>query len=180
MAIIQRKLYLTGAHLQGKTIRLAGVQFVDGVVTLQASEDDIEGLSRYLGKSYQAVCYERLDDGELSFYSGERQGPVSDVDIQVPPQGGSSDDKTGEGEGPSGSSSRDERISAHGDGPGRPEDKRIEEALEMLDPDADDHWTDSQLPRVDALAELIPGLQVSRADIERIAPDFRRPEKDES
>jgi hypothetical protein len=50
----------------------------------------------------------------------------------------------------------------------------IRAALDMLVGDDDKHWTAAGLPAVDAVAELV-GKPVTRAAIEAVAPDMKRP-----
>lgn len=50
----------------------------------------------------------------------------------------------------------------------------ITAALELLDGSEDKHWTSAGLPAVEAVAELA-GKSVTRAAIEAIAPDLKRP-----
>lgn len=50
----------------------------------------------------------------------------------------------------------------------------INAAIALLDGANDDHWTAAGLPAVDAVAE-IAGKPVTRAAIEAVAPDLKRP-----
>lgn len=54
----------------------------------------------------------------------------------------------------------------------------ISEALELLEPLNDEHWTTDGLPRVDIVADLIGDDKLKRADIMKAAPDFVRPVSD--
>jgi hypothetical protein len=49
----------------------------------------------------------------------------------------------------------------------------LKQALKLLDPQNDEHWTAGGLPRVEALEQLT-GTQLSRADVEAAAPDLKR------
>lgn len=53
MAEITKTLVLAG-HYAGATVVLAGYGFKDGRMKLTGPEKDIDGVSRYLGKCYQA------------------------------------------------------------------------------------------------------------------------------
>lgn len=46
-------------------------------------------------------------------------------------------------------------------------------ALSQLDTTNDEHWTDAGLPLVDVVSELA-GINLSRADITEVAPEFTR------
>lgn len=51
----------------------------------------------------------------------------------------------------------------------------LTEALDLLDNDNDDHWTQKGLPDVKAVEAIMgEGADVSRADIEEAAPDLKR------
>lgn len=51
--------------------------------------------------------------------------------------------------------------------------RTITEALDMLDPAIDAHWTKAGLPNLNAVKELC-GFPVSRADAESYSPDLTR------
>jgi hypothetical protein len=49
-------------------------------------------------------------------------------------------------------------------------------AIELLEPENNDHWTSAGLPAVEAV-QSIAGKTVTRAQIEAAAPDAKRPEQ---
>lgn len=53
-------------------------------------------------------------------------------------------------------------------------DDLIVAAIEELDPYNDDHWTAKGAPQVDAVSDILEA-KVTRADINRAAPDKSRP-----
>lgn len=50
----------------------------------------------------------------------------------------------------------------------------IIDALALLDPARDEHWTTDGLPRVDVLSELLGGEKVTRQLVTEAAPEFTR------
>ena len=64
----------------------------------------------------------------------------------------------------------------NGGGEPKPEDAKIEtvaDALQALDPSKDDHWTSRGVPSIEAMVKLL-GRNVTRAEIEEVAPDYTR------
>jgi hypothetical protein len=53
--------------------------------------------------------------------------------------------------------------------------EQIAEALELLDPTDDNHWTAAGLPSMDAVADALGVGGFSRADVEAANPGFKRP-----
>lgn len=51
----------------------------------------------------------------------------------------------------------------------------LEEAIEKLDPDNDEHWTQQGLPKLEPLVEML-GKPVTRKEVEQVAPDANRDE----
>jgi len=54
-------------------------------------------------------------------------------------------------------------------------DGAILEALKKLDPDNDEHWTNTGKPAMEAVNALLPAA-ITRARLDEVAPDFSRPE----
>lgn len=64
----------------------------------------------------------------------------------------------------------------NGGGEQQPEGAKIEtvaDALQALDPSTDEHWTSRGVPSIEAMTKLL-GRQVTRAEIEEVAPDYTR------
>jgi hypothetical protein len=49
----------------------------------------------------------------------------------------------------------------------------LKQALKTLDPSNDEHWTTGGLPRMEVLEALV-GKELTRADVEEVAPDLKR------
>lgn len=50
----------------------------------------------------------------------------------------------------------------------------LAEAIGLLDPEVDDHWTSNNLPALDVLSDLMGGMKVGRADVEDVASGYTR------
>jgi len=55
--------------------------------------------------------------------------------------------------------------------------EQIADAIHALDPRNDDHWTQSGLPRVDAIEELLDDPSITRGEINEAAPGYERPRR---
>ena len=55
-----------------------------------------------------------------------------------------------------------------------PTDQEILAAVQLLDPEKDEHWTSAGLPAMSSLQEILEDERVTRADVERIAPKYDR------
>lgn len=53
--------------------------------------------------------------------------------------------------------------------------QKIREALKLLDPANNDHWTDDGLPRTGVVQKLVNDQTIKRPDISAAAPGFERP-----
>lgn len=51
---------------------------------------------------------------------------------------------------------------------------QIAEALKLLDPSDDAHWTKAGKPNINVLVETL-GFKITKQDLEAVAPDFERP-----
>lgn len=189
MSVIRRKLILAG-KFAGQTIELRGVQFTRGECVLEGPEADVDGLSCYLGKSYQALPEgsleleraQKRDAGKENADGDGEDGSPSEprTSDQVPgeprsPGQGDPGEKPAEGSGDDSPETGGEELPAAGNGE---QGAEISEALNRLDPEDDEDWTADDRPSVAALAELLERPDLSREEIDAAAPQFRRPERD--
>ncbi len=182
-------LVLTGGRA-GKTCSLLQRQFVDGELTLRAKGDDIKelaGLIKYMGVSYKAfpegsedlAHYQKLDEEAGRGVSKIHASGQSGTDDQVR-SGVSEDESPSADAGTEDSGGDDDPESGDvselpdGDGQEKSEDEKLIAAIRALDPDEDDHWTQDKRPAVASVEEKLGGL-TSRHDIERVAPEYKRP-----
>jgi hypothetical protein len=192
---VTRKLVLAG-HFGGRTIRLRHWQFVNGECTLEGDEISIEQVTEYLSRCYQAfpeghpriaevnelyaiAKREGKTDGKLHIQTAPELRPTESVPVELRPAGTEPAAKdTADGRGDDDALPRTKGLPPAGDGQDgaevREPEARISEALAKLDPANDEHWTSNDLPRVDIVAQLSDVVDVNRARIEALAPEFRR------
>ena len=173
-----------GGSMAGKTITLNGVKFKNGLCVLPDSQlsnlmNAYGGLIQYFSKCYQAEMVEVKHD-QPKEASAE---PESDGDRSVGSEpsetqavhGGADAgiEATGSRSLPSGDGHQDSRLSDSAKWTAR--QRRIASAVESLDPDNDEHWTQPGLPRVDAVEQIMGDSSVTRQEITAVAPEFYRP-----
>ncbi len=191
-------MVLTGPHA-GETIKLGVYFFTEGRLVIPATAETCAGMIKYLGRCYQAFP---LGSPELAAIMGEdygqcetetdaEPGPTDQVQGAVQPTGATpgpsasdvlnSDDEGGYWKAGV-SADRTERPRAEAAQGGEAETPNTSqtaiasmtaEALEMLDPDCDEHWTQDGRPAVAAVSAFA-GPAVTRAIIERVASEFNR------
>lgn len=178
MSLITRKLILTGAR-RGMTGTL-GRQFkaVNGVITLLASAPDVEALTLFIGRMYQAFPE---GSAELEAANGKRhlhENPVKDSKHHL--QGGVQPSEPGapkkaavNDQGTDEAAQGSTGVLPNGDGHRHSRLHRIEEALKQLDITNDQHWTADGRPAVAAVESII-GEPVTRAEIAAASPNFNR------
>ena len=184
------KFHLVEGPHQGKTINLGGYQFIEGVYTMplegdasnvMPSDTDRDALAVYLEKSYGAVLegstrYQAVTNAALlarGIDGATAPGalvPNSSPRDQVPTPGA---DGREQGDGERLPNTVDE---GGGVGSERKLKGQVRTALTRLDPKADADWTSEGLPSVARVRELADLKEVSRADIESLAPNLNREE----
>ena len=194
MASLTRILVLTGARTNF-TGMLGKYPFVKGEIKVKGSDREVEALTKYLGRCYKAfakgsdeLMYAQEEDlkngiDPTQTYTDGRGGPEVPVQGDVQPDGGRApevptDDGGGaddaspgsEGDIPGGDGQPDPRV----DGPQTDED-RVRQAVASLDGGNDEHWTNDGRPLVGVVADLSGVTNVTRSDIDRIAPNHMRP-----
>ena len=176
--LIKRILHLTGPRA-GQTCKLGKqFQFTNGKIVLHGSQGDVERLTHWLAINYAAypVGHPKLEagDGERTDPETTVEGATTEVLSDVQPDGeGTAPSETLDGS-PTDEAAPDSAPDLPaGDGHGDTRVHRIEEALTALDVTNDEHWIEGGKPAVQAVSTLM-NEQVSRADIDAVAPDFIR------
>lgn len=164
MATKERVLACTGVH-EGATTNLGGVDFVQGLATLCLSDEDFEGVAKYLGRSHG--CVEVLENGSRQDHSGWSGRAVPPVPVEIQEDRGTSEEAEVHGEADDEAGEGSERVPPEGDGPSGPDLERLKDVIGSLDPDNPEHWTEEGRPRVDVVCELYGG-NVTRADIDLV------------
>lgn len=160
MASTTQKFVLVGPHA-GKTMQVNGHQFEDGEFTFAGSEEQVSVLARvfrrYGALPEQVARLKALEDAMgISKPSGDGDGDVKEPAAPSepsPPVVGSNTNVGG------------------GDlDPAKP---TLAEAIGLLDPEVDAHWTSNNLPSLEHLGELT-GKKVGRDDVNAVAEGYTR------
>lgn len=195
MAELRRKLILTGCRA-GTTCVLRKMRFVNGELTLSGADNEVESLTKYMGRSYQAfpqgspelAHYQRLDREAANGASKTDAGPgptdqVGKVPSAVQPTGAGSTPAAADNVGgaaetqPGSTEQRPSGDGQQGAGPDSdPGSKHtLQQVILQLDPTNDELWTAQGYPRCDAVAAACGREDITRKDVEGAAPGFMRP-----
>lgn len=155
-----QKFVLVGPHA-GKSMAVNGHEFVDGEFTFQGSSAQIAVLANVFG-FYGAVPAEKAELEQLRAEKSQGEQTQTTAD----PDAGKGGEQTQAPAAPVGSDTNDKDVKD-------PVLPTLAEAIGMLDPENDAHWTSNNLPGLDDLSKLT-GKQVSRADVEAIAAGYTR------
>lgn len=186
------KLIMTG-HYAGKTVKINGHDFVNGVLEMKGDMKAMDGVINYFrtfnaflagsDELAEAQARDALNKGGPTNGAGTilaGEGPdTSGVQANgSDPIAGSGSEPIGDSV-PTGSGSSGDGVSGGREGGSTsetvdPQVLKIQDSLKALDPTADDHWTDAGLPRVDAIATATGIPNVTRKDIEKAIPGWNR------
>lgn len=189
MANTQRVLILTGGRADTDCV-LRGHRFVKGRAAIVGNEGSIGGIVRYMGRVYKAFSegspelkfWQEVDNGKRehpkdaivgsaeSFRSDLR--PIGKETAEDNPDTGKSTvdpNSGGEGSVPNGN-----RHQNPGNDGQKQQPNRIQEALNSLDSSNDEHWTADGRPRMDAVEAAYGSSDITRANVDEVAPGFMR------
>lgn len=188
------KMVLTGKYA-GETVKMHGKQFTNGVVLVRAAnKQDLEPQMRWLERMCQAFAEgsQALKDAQ------DHWETINGVQhkVHMPPEqrnsaGVGSGQPSAAGGVPENAPANRDGVITNGPAPGdeglrsnrsghehtglRPEQMTaIRKALSDLDPLNDSHWTDSGLPSVEVVANVVADQTVSREVLRSVEPDFNR------
>lgn len=177
-----RKLTLVGEYA-GKTVNLRGHLFKNGSLTVSGSGSDVESLSSYLRRCYQAYPdpSEELDTarkvtGDVGRGGNEVHQNRKDAGNRKSGDAGPTSPRTSQRaatENRKGTPDASARSSGSKDVVGN-RYQTIIEALKGLDPENDDHWTDEGKPKISALEVLLGRTDLTRAEVSGADPNFSR------
>lgn len=190
------RYHLVGAHA-GKTITLGGHEFVDGVFTFGANKEGVmpspqeaTRKSNLLGKCYQAylegpeldAAKARIEKagaanaGELDVAKREDEEQANRPPVGTKPEPKADKPADAEPEQPAPAAPEPEVTPPAPEQPTTERKGAVRTALTKLDATNDDHWTGQGLPSVEAVRELSGNKDVSRQDIQALAPKLNREE----
>lgn len=186
------KLILTG-HYAGQTILINGNQFVKGELPLKGDLKSMDGLIRYMAtyNAFLAGSDELAEAQDRDRKNKENADGADEIlDGEGANSGGAPSDDANSGAasgaGATGASGDGAGNGSEGDGvPGGregdaaprssdPQVLKIIDALNSLDPDVSDHWTEAGLPKVAAVEAGSGVVGVTRKDIEAAMPGWNR------
>lgn len=174
--------------MKKRTVRLNGLNFKDGEVTVRGEAKEIAGLVKYFTRSYQV---EVKPHGSSQVHSPTQQGETESVPSKIRQDGtGSeeetavhigSDDGTRSGSARSGSDrdgyedtrlSTEDRFNQSSSNQVNPE--KLMKVLQELDPTNEAQWNAVGLPKLNVVGELYGSEGVTRKDIDSVWPEFNR------
>ena len=189
-------LVLTGA-MSGHTVKLGNHQFIEGKCALEGNAVDVDSAAKVLARSYQA--YPQGSDELIAAQARDEKvkGPadVNASGAHPTAERGSSAGVGGDGDGaprpvqnppavlsagpPLTPASGAEGVVSERDGlldSGlQPEQvKKIKDALALLDPAVDAHWSETGLPSLEMLVEITKDQTINRAAVSHVAHQFNR------
>lgn len=183
-----QKFVLIGPHA-GKTIAINGHEFVDGEFTYAGSDHQVATLARVF-EFYGAVPAEKAELEELRAQKQEKGNPPTRKQLDeaiagLPGEQTDPDYVVNAMRSHFGDlfTSGDEMMvrevvvkpapnTGNADQSDAPK-PTLAEAIGLLDPEVDSHWTSNNLPGLDDL-ERLTGTKVSRQDVEAIASGYTR------
>ena len=167
MASVHQKFVLVGPHA-GQTMHVNGHEFVDGEMAFQGSAEQAATLERVF-EFYGAMTAEKAELHAL-------RGKQKPADSKQPEGGAWVDSGTSGGQADAqGSATSTEAAKPAQDAPnGAPDAKpSLAEAIGLLDPEVDAHWTSNNLPNLERLGELT-GKKVARDEVNAVAEGYTR------
>jgi len=180
MANVTRTIYLTGGRA-GQTCDLnhGRFHFTNGKLVLRGDGARVAALVRILADQYQAYEAGSL---ELEAANGERDIPKAGEGTEhllggVRPAGqGTAETEAVAGGGADGTADDPGAERDHTEGDGHPDPRlaRIQVALDRLDHGKDAYWTCEGLPKVSVIKKRLKDETLTRADIDKAAPNFQR------
>jgi hypothetical protein len=164
MSTVTQKFVLVGAH-KGKTVAVNGHEFVDGEYVFQGSHESMATLTRIFAY-YDAIPEEQAiaaaKDEELAKL---RAQVAAGQKAQAMPVTAAAAEAIVEAAKPA-TAGAPAAADASGKLP-------LAEAIGLLSPDADEHWTSNNLPSLQYLSD-VTGKAVSRTDVDAIAEGYTR------
>lgn len=149
----------------GKTIRLGGYQFIDGIFEVEVSDENLgaaAGTTKYLAVSYNAHVIgtdaHKAAKAEWAENPANKGGKADKADKKA------STAKGGKANKPDADEDEEEEEE---------DEMTVADAAAQLDHANDAHWTSTGLPDVAAVSEIL-GRKTSRAEIEEETDGLKR------
>lgn len=184
-AVVTVTFVLTGAYA-GRTITLGSLPypFKEGKLSLTGPAEEVALHARFMERNWQAFPegHERLkepENGQREIQSGAQQ-PNGQADLHGDGEPGGSGAGPGVagpvdgGSAGGGEAGNPGAEAVRGDGPAPELNTKLQKAVMDLDPADDSHWTKEGKPAITAVEKLYGSAGITRADVEAVAPGFKR------
>lgn len=168
--VITKEIVLVGPK-KGKTIVLGNVQFVDGKATLKGTVENVEKRFRYLHRCWQVQYADQVEaeDGNVQDSSNPDENGAPQGDSGEGEQGSTQEGAT-DGNEPAGADVHNQ--DGQTDAPVT--DQRLLDAVMKLDPENEEHWTKTGKPAMAAVEGFYGSADITRANIDAVAPNYSR------
>ncbi len=184
--LTERKIVLTG-HFAGRDVKLGDFTFVKGVLNTALSDHDFAMTAKFIERNWQGLPE---GDPRLEVFNGtsgvqsERHDAEGQAEVHrdLQPEGngeeGAADDSDGAGDTATGEAGSLADGDGHEDGlneaPKAWVNERLKRAVLGLDHSVDSNWTKPGLPAISAVEKVYGAGDVTRIEIEAVAPGFVR------
>ncbi len=195
MSMIIATTFVLSGDLAGETIRLGSLPypFENGKLTIEATPEETALHARFLERNWQAYpeghpALKEVSDGQRDIQTGSQpnseQPPAGDLQPNGAGSeaGGESADGAGAAGAETGSVPNGDGQPAGvtgpnptaGDPPPAEINAKLQRAVMGLDPADDAAWTKDGKPAINAVTAVYGATDVTRADVEAVAPGFNR------
>lgn len=194
-SLIQTTFVLVGP-LAGKTVRLGSLPypFQSGKCLITATPQDMALHARLLERNWQAYpeghpALKEVPNGERNIHPEQPTGEQVQGDLQPNGDGSEGGEQTDLSAGATGGEAGQAGDVPNGDGqpagvtgsdptagdpPPAEINVKLQKAVMGLDPADDAHWTKDGKPTITAVTAAYGATDVTRADVEAVAPGFNR------
>lgn len=181
-SVIQTTFHLTGPKA-GQTINLGSLPypFVKGSLTIRATPEDTALHARALERNWQAYpeghpALKEQSNGQRDLQAAEKPNSAAAVLSDLQPNGAGAESGVEENNGSGAADPETGKAGgvSHGDGQPPELNQKLLKAVRTLDPTNDEHWTKDGKPAVSAVAHLYGSADVTRKDVDAVAPGFTR------
>lgn len=176
MSTSSQKFVLVGPRA-GKTLTINGHQFIDGEMTFVGAAAQIATLERVLG-FYGVLPAEKAELAQLKTDKpvGKSQAELDAEASRLAEEEEAAKQKAAETDPPAKTDAEleaEEAARKQAEQDAMNVKPSLGEAIGLLDPEEDKHWTSNNLPNLEHLGELM-GKKVARAEVDAVAEGYTR------
>lgn len=182
-SVTQTTFVLTGT-MAGKSINLGsqGYPFRQGEFILNATPKETALHARFLERNWQAYPkgHPKLEvnqDGQRNISSNSQSDEQPALQSGSESEGQGIEPSVAEDEGTAATEAETREPGSVSSGHGQPEElnRKLLKAVRSLDPKDDSHWTKDGKPAIKAVETMYGAADVTRTDVEAVAPGYTRP-----